>query len=92
VRREDYESGLWAAVARRYGSALEEAVATGRLCATADGFAIPRALRYLADDALAWIEARAEAHGFDSGSAHSVPLSSCPSLRSSATGAVQTRT
>jgi oxygen-independent coproporphyrinogen III oxidase len=92
VRRDDYEAGLWAAVARRYGIALEEAVATGRLCATADGFEIPRPLRYLADDVLAWIEARAQAHGFDSGSAHSVPSPSCPSPPSSATGAAPTRT
>jgi oxygen-independent coproporphyrinogen-3 oxidase len=92
VRRSDYEPGLWEVVARRYGRALEEAAATGRLRATADGFAIPRALRYLADDALAWIEARAEAHGFDSGSAHSVPSRSCPNPPSSATGAAPTRT
>jgi oxygen-independent coproporphyrinogen-3 oxidase len=92
VRRGDHAPESWEVVARRYGAALEEAVATGRLCATADGFAIPRALRYLADDVLAWIEARAEAHGFDSGSAHSVPSPSCPSLPSSATGATPTRT
>lgn len=92
VRRSDYEPGLWEFVVQRYGATLEEAVATGRLQATADGFAIPQALRYLADDALAWIEARAESHGFDSDSAHSVPLSSCPSPPSSATGATPTRT
>jgi oxygen-independent coproporphyrinogen-3 oxidase len=92
VRRGDYEPGSWKVVAQRYGSALEEAVATGRLHTTADGFAIPPALRYLADDALAWIEARAEAHGFDSDSAHSVPSPSCPSPPSSATGATPTRT
>jgi oxygen-independent coproporphyrinogen-3 oxidase len=92
VRRGDYDPGLWEVVAQRYGAALEEAAATGRLHATSDGFAIPRALRYLADDALAWIEARAEAHGFDSDSAHSVPSPSCPSPPSSATGATPTRT
>ncbi len=42
VRRGDYEPGLWEAVARRYGAALEDAAATGRLRATADGFAIPQ--------------------------------------------------
>jgi oxygen-independent coproporphyrinogen-3 oxidase len=92
VRRGDYEPESWQIVVRRYGAALEEAAATGRLRATADGFAIPRALRYLADDVLAWIEARAEAHGFDSGSAHSVPSRSCPSPPSSATGSDPTRT
>lgn len=92
VSRADYEAELWEVVARRYGAALDEAIATGRLHATADGFAIPRALRYLADDVLAWIEARAQAHGFDSDSAHSVPSSPCPSPPSSATGATPTRT
>jgi oxygen-independent coproporphyrinogen-3 oxidase len=92
VRRGDYEPGLWELMTRRYGGALEEAAATGRLHATADGFAIPLPLRYLADDVLAWIEARAESHGFDSDSAHSVPSPSCPSPPSSATGAPPTRT
>ena len=92
VRRGDYQPESWRIVARRYGAALEEAIATGRLQTTADGFALPRALRYLADDVLAWIEARAEARGFDSGSAHSLPSPSCPSLPSSATGAAPTRT
>jgi coproporphyrinogen III oxidase-like Fe-S oxidoreductase len=92
VRRGDYEPGLWEVVALRYGTALEEAAATGRLRVTADGFAIPGALRYLADDALAWIEARAEAHGFDTDSTHSVPSPTCPSPPSSATGASPTRT
>ena len=92
VRRGDYAPELWEAVTRRYGRALDEAVATGRLRRTRSGFAIPRALRYLADDALAWIEARAETHGFDSGSAHSVPSNPCPILPSSATGAAPTRT
>jgi oxygen-independent coproporphyrinogen-3 oxidase len=92
VRRGDYEPGLWELVMRRYGGALEEAAGTGRLHATADGFAIPLPLRYLADDALAWIEARAESHGFDSDSTHSVPSSPCPSPLSSATGATPTRT
>jgi oxygen-independent coproporphyrinogen III oxidase len=91
VRRGDYAPALWGSAMQRYGTALAEAAATGRLCATASGFAIPRALRYLADDALAWIEARAETHGFDSGSAHSVPSPPCPILPSSATGAAPTR-
>jgi oxygen-independent coproporphyrinogen-3 oxidase len=91
VRRDDYAPALWEIVTRRYGAALEEAVATGRLLASPGGFVIPRGLRYLADDVLAWIEARAEAHGFDSGSAHSVPSAPCPIPPSSATGAAPTR-
>ena len=91
VRAADYAPGLWEDVTRRYGTALAEAIATGRLVATPGGAALPRTLRYLADDALAWLEARAEAHGFDSGSAHSVPSPPCPIPPSSATGAAPTR-
>jgi putative oxygen-independent coproporphyrinogen III oxidase len=91
VRAADYAPPLWGETTRRYGEALAQAVATGRLIATRDGFALPRALRYLADDVLAWIEARAEAHGFDSRSAHSVPWDSCRIPPSSATGAAPIR-
>ncbi len=88
----DYPPGLWREVGRRYAAALAEAVATGRLEARGDGWAVPAALRFVADDVLAWLEARAEAHGFDSSSAHSVPSASCPSPPASATGADPTRT
>ncbi len=91
VRAADYPADLWEAVRRRYGRALAEAVATGRLRATRGAIAIPRALRFLADDVLAWIEARAEAHGFDSRSGHSVPSSACRIPPSSATRAAPTR-
>jgi putative oxygen-independent coproporphyrinogen III oxidase len=91
VRAADYAPALWSETTRRYGKALAQALATGRLIATRDGFALPRTLRYLADDVLAWIEARAEAHGVDSRSAHSVPWDSCRIPPSSATGAAPIR-
>ena len=92
VRAADYEPALWREVAIRYGGALDQAFATGRLVAVEDGFAVPRSLRFLADGVIAWIEARAEARGFDSRSGHSVPSAPCPRPRSSATGAAPTRT
>jgi oxygen-independent coproporphyrinogen-3 oxidase len=92
VRAADYEPATWREVTRRYGGALAEAVATGRLLATAEGFAVPRTLRYLADEVLAWLEARAEARGFDSRSAHSVPSGPCPTPPSSGAGEAPTRT
>jgi oxygen-independent coproporphyrinogen-3 oxidase len=91
LRAADYAPPLWETTLRRYGEALAEAVATGRLRATRGGFAVPRMLRFVADDVLAWIEARAMAHGFDSHSAHSVPSRPCRIPPSSAPGAAPTR-
>jgi oxygen-independent coproporphyrinogen III oxidase len=92
LRAGDYSPERWDVVVRRYGGAFAEAVATGRLLATADGWRLPVTLRFVADDVLAWIEARAEAHGFDRPSAHSVPSTPCPSPPASGTGAAPTRT
>jgi oxygen-independent coproporphyrinogen III oxidase len=92
LRAGDYPAERWDVVVRRYGGALAEAVATGRLLATAEGWTLPATLRFVADDVLAWIEARAEARGFDRPSAHSVPSAPCPSPPASGTGAAPTRT
>ncbi len=59
--RADYSEALFREVLARYGAALELAARTGRLEADARGFRIPRALRFVADDVIAWIAARAEA-------------------------------
>jgi oxygen-independent coproporphyrinogen III oxidase len=88
----DHAPERWAEVERRYGAALAEAVATGRLAGRTGGWAVPAALRFVADEVLAWIEARAEARGFDRPSAHSVPSATCPSPPASGTGAAPTRT
>ncbi len=61
VRAGDYDDASWGEVAARYGAALDEAVRTGRLERRASGLAVPRALRFLADDVMAWIEARSGA-------------------------------
>jgi putative oxygen-independent coproporphyrinogen III oxidase len=57
--RDDYAPQAWAAVERRYGAAFEAALASGRLERTARGVRIPRAHAFVADDVIAWIEARA---------------------------------
>jgi oxygen-independent coproporphyrinogen-3 oxidase len=58
--RHDYAPHTWAAVERRYAQAFAHALATGRLEATAHGVRIRRAHAFLADDVIAWIEARAD--------------------------------
>jgi hypothetical protein len=47
-------------VERRYGAAFSQAVATGRLERTSHGFRIQNRHAFLADDVIAWIEARAQ--------------------------------
>jgi oxygen-independent coproporphyrinogen III oxidase len=59
LRAADYPGRRWREVERRYGPTLREAVAGGRLVARDGGWALPPALRFVADEVLAWIEARA---------------------------------
>jgi len=56
----DYPRPLARAIEARYGEALAHAVATGRLVTHGDALAIPARHRFLADDVIAWIEARAD--------------------------------
>jgi hypothetical protein len=51
---------LQGAVERIHGEAIDHAVRTGRLERTAAGVRIPRALRFVADDVIAWIAAASE--------------------------------
>jgi oxygen-independent coproporphyrinogen-3 oxidase len=60
LRLADYPRPLARAIEARYGAALAHAAATGRLVARGDAFAIAAPHRFLADDVIAWIEARAE--------------------------------
>jgi oxygen-independent coproporphyrinogen-3 oxidase len=57
--RRDYAHETWAAVERRYGAAFDAALAIGRLERTTHGVRIPGAHAFVADDVIAWIEARA---------------------------------
>lgn len=60
LRAADHAPDAWRAFAARYGPALAEAEVAGRVVRTAAGWRLPRALRFVADDVVAWIEARAE--------------------------------
>ncbi len=61
---------LRGALERRVGPALEAAVAAGRLCGGDGRWWIPKEHRFVADDVIAWVAARAEV---DSPFASSVP-------------------
>ena len=54
----DHEPAVWQTVLARYGAAFEAAQAQGRLEATAQGWRIPAAHRFVADDTIAWLAAR----------------------------------
>ena len=58
--RRDWTPDAWAQVGRRYGAAFDHAVATGRLERTSHGVRVRGCHAFLADDVIAWIEARAE--------------------------------
>ena len=75
----DYSEAAWEGVHRRYGAAFRDAVATRRLVKRGRCLAIPRNLRFLSDDVIAWLMARAERRGFDSDSRASVTSSACRS-------------
>ncbi|HEY6867651.1 MAG TPA: radical SAM family heme chaperone HemW, partial [Candidatus Eisenbacteria bacterium] len=84
LRTADYPRPLARAIERRYGAAFAPALAAGRLVATDGALRIDPVHRFVADDIIAWIEARARRAGVDSHASASVPSSPCPSLPSPA--------
>jgi oxygen-independent coproporphyrinogen-3 oxidase len=60
LRAADHPPALWSALERRFGPALERAVASGRLERGPFAWRIPRGLRFVADEVVAWIAAEAE--------------------------------
>jgi oxygen-independent coproporphyrinogen-3 oxidase len=58
LRLADYPTAEQESFARRYGAALEAAVAERRLERTADGWRVAPAHRFVADDVIAWVAAR----------------------------------
>lgn len=57
----DHDAATWRSLTARYGEAWRAASAGGRLERTASGgVRIPSALRFVADDVIAWIDARAD--------------------------------
>jgi len=84
IDRRDHGPDSWRGLVERYGRAFDHAVAAGRLERTSYGFRIPAALRFVADDVLAWIEARAARVAVDTRCASFITSSACPSLHSPA--------
>jgi oxygen-independent coproporphyrinogen-3 oxidase len=78
----DHEPEAWHALFARYAPAFAHAVATGRLERRGDAWRIPRALRFVADDVIAWIDARADAGPVDTSLSASVTSSACHSPHS----------
>ena len=90
LRPADHALALRAALERRYGAALAAAAATGRLEADGASFRVPRALRFVADEVIAWISAAAARTRVDSRRDRSVPSMPCPSPLSPAASAAPT--
>ena len=91
--RNDHAPRVWSAVERRYAAAFDRAVATGRLERTPCGVRILRAHAFLADDVIAWIEARA-ARSAETGAsdrAAEIPVVALPVDRASATDRLHDR-
>jgi oxygen-independent coproporphyrinogen-3 oxidase len=61
----DHPPETWARVERRYGRALAAAVGEGRLERTATGVRVAPRHRFVADDVVAWLAARADSLTFD---------------------------
>ncbi len=57
----NYDGAIWRDVLERYGDALARAVAGGRLECTPAGYRIAPRHRFVADDVIAWLMARAGA-------------------------------
>ncbi|NOT34618.1 MAG: radical SAM family heme chaperone HemW [Candidatus Eisenbacteria bacterium] len=82
LQRRDHEPGAWRRLEARFGAALAAAVREGRLERQPDGWRIAAPHRFVADDVIAWVAARADAARVDSARARSVTSSPCPSLSS----------
>lgn len=74
---EDYPEADRRAVERRYGAAFSAALAARRLERTPRGVAIAARHRFVADDVIAWLMARAARVGFDTAPNRSVTSPSC---------------
>lgn len=61
LEREAYASKDWQLVERRYADAFAAAERQGRLERTAGGWRVPPRHRFVADDTIAWLAARARA-------------------------------
>lgn len=85
LRAADHPRAAWAGIVARYGAALEAAVGAGRLERTADGWRVAARHRFVADDVIAWIEARTAGPEVDTPPAAFIPSLPCPTPHSPAT-------
>ena len=74
----DHPPELRRSTEQYYRAPFAHGLATGRLIARGEGVAIPAEHRFVADDIIAWIEARAEPLEIDSRARGSLPSWSCP--------------
>ena len=84
LRSVDYGRGEWRSVSSRFRVAMERAVIAGRLERTATGYRIPARMRFLADDVIAWVAARAARPSVDSARPRTIIEAPCHNLHSSA--------
>jgi oxygen-independent coproporphyrinogen III oxidase len=73
LRASDHAPAAWRTLVDRYAGAWRDALATGRLERGDGALRIPHALRFLADDVIAWIDAEADRGRFDSGASGFLP-------------------
>lgn len=79
----DHDPADWALVTARHGAALAAAAREGRLEAHGGGWRVAPRHRFIADDVIAWVVARARTSAFDTLPRASVtslpcPIPSCP--------------
>lgn len=79
IRAADHAPANWALVEARFGAVFEHAQREGRLERTGEGWRVPPELRFVADDIIAWLAARADTRRVDSVSQPSLSSSPCPS-------------
>jgi oxygen-independent coproporphyrinogen III oxidase len=79
IHPSDHSEHARRVVWERYGRAFTAAFAAGRLERARESIRIPERLRFVADDVIAWIEARAE---FDSRSPTFITSGTCRNLHS----------
>ena len=80
LEREAYASKDWQLVERRFGEAFEAGGREGRLERTPGGWRVPPRHRFVADDTIAWLAARARTvDSLSRGSLESPPCSPPPS-------------
>ncbi len=66
LSRRDHSTETWSDLLDHFGAGLEAAVAAGRLLRHREGWRIAERHRFVADDVIAWVAARARTRAIDS--------------------------